>query len=171
MPFTTSRLVSRKAPMKGIKAVGFAPFLASAPVVNTAIGVVTLPTAMKTPPSIARIEVRATGNNTVDTGTFDEATRTLEYANVLTFFVPGNDLALRNQVQGYSGILQAIFLEDYNGKIYSVGNTNGCDVMTLVGGSDQQGFTFTINSKEAEMMYELAPAGITEYRAALLPNG
>jgi hypothetical protein len=171
MAFTTSRLVSRKAPMKGIRAVGFAPFLASTPIVNTAIGVVTLPAIIKTPPSIARIEVKASSNNSVDTGTFDEATRTNEYVNVLTFFVAGNDLSLRNQVQGSAGILQSIFLEDYNGKIYSVGNTNGCDIMTLVGGTDQQGFTFTVNSKEVDMMYELAPAGITEYRAALLVNG
>lgn len=169
MGITTSRNISRTAPMKGVKAIGFAPFLPGDPVVNTASGVVTLPAHMTTPPAIARIEVKATGNNIVDTGTFDEATRTNEYVAVNTFFVPGNDLDLRNQVQGMAGILKTIFIEDYNGKIYVAGSQNGCDVMTLVGGSDLQGFTFTVNSKEVDMMYELAPAGITAYRAALLP--
>lgn len=170
MTFLKSRLISRKAPMKGVKAVSFAPYLAADPVVNTATGVVTLPVGITTPASIARIEVKATGNNIIDTGTFDEATRTNEYVAVNTFFVPGNDLTLRNQVQGYAGILQTVFIEDYNGVIYVAGSQNGCDVMTLVGSSDTQGFTFTVNSKEIDMMYMLAPAGVTAYRAALLPT-
>lgn len=170
MTFLKSRLISRKAPMKGIKAVGFAPFLASDPVVNTSTGVVTLPVAITTPASIARVEVKATGNNIVDTGTFDEATRTNEFVAVNTFFVPGSDLNLRNSTQGYAGILQTVFLEDYNGNVYVQGSQNGCDVMTLVNGSDTQGFTFAINSKEPDAMYMLAPAGVTAYRAALLPT-
>lgn len=168
MGLTTSRLISRAAPMKGVKAIGFAPFLASDPVVNTATGVIILPVGMTTPPAIARVEVKATGNNIVDTGTFDEATRTNEYVAVNTFFIPGIDIELRNQIQGYAGILQTIFIEDYNGKIYVQGAKNGCDVMTLVSGTDSQGFAVTINSKEAEAMYELAEAGKEDYFAGLL---
>lgn len=170
MGFTNSRKISRKAPMKGIKAIGFAPYLASAPVENTVDGVVALPTHITTPPAIARIEVRATGNVATDTGTFDEATRTNEYVVANTFFVPGNDQGLLNQVDGMAGILQTIFIEDYNGNVYVQGAQNGCDIMTLVGGTDLQGFTFTVNSKELTPMYKLAPAGITAYRAALLPE-
>lgn len=170
MGLTTSRLLSRKAPMKGVKAVGFAPFLSSDPVVNTPTGVIDLPTHMTTPPAIARVEVKATGNNIVETGAFDEATRTNEYVGVNTFFIPGNDLKLRNEIQTDSGFLKTIFIEDYNGKIYVLGSQNGCDVMTIVGGSDSQGFTVTINSKETELMYELAAAGVTAYLAALLPT-
>lgn len=168
MGLTTSRLISRAAPMKGVKAIGFAPFLASDPVVNTATGVIILPVGMTTPPAIARVEVKATGNNIVDTGTFDEATRTNEYVAVNTFFIPGIDIELRNQIQGYAGILQTIFIEDYNGKIYVQGAKNGCDVMTLVSGTDSQGFAVTINSKEAEAMYELAEAGKADYLTGLL---
>lgn len=171
MGLTTSRNLSRKAPMKGVKAVGIAPFDPSDLVVNTATGVVTLPIAITTPASIARIEVKATGNNIVETGTFDEATRTNEYVNVLTYFVPGNDDTLRTEIQTDSGFLKTVFIEDYNGKIYVLGSQNGCDVMTIAGGSDLQGFTITINSKEAELMYVLAEAGATEYQAALLPVG
>ena len=165
---TASRIVSRKAPMKGVKAIAFAPFLASDPVVNTPTGVIILPVGMTTPPAIARVEVKATGNNIVETGTFDEATRTNEFVGVNTFFIPGNDIALRNQIQGYAGILQTMFIEDYNGKIYALGSQNGCDVMTLVGGSDSQGFAVTVNSKEAELMFELAAAGVTDYLSGLL---
>ena len=167
---TSSRLLSRKAPMKGVKAISFAPFLASDPVVNTPTGVIILPVGMTTPPAIARVEVKATGNNIVETGTFDEATRTNEYVGVNTFFIPGNDLELRNAIQGYSGFLQTVFIEDYNGKIYVLGSQNGCDVMTVVGGSDSQGFTVTINSKETELMYTLASAGVTDYESGLLPT-
>ena len=105
--------------MKGVKAIGFAPFLASDPVMNTVTGVVDLPlTIAPLVPTgtIARVEVKATGNNIVDTGTFDEATRTNEYVAVNTFFIPGIDIELRNQIQGYAGILQTIFIEDYNDK-------------------------------------------------------
>lgn len=168
MGLTKSRLISRLAPMKGVKAIGFAPFLASDPVMNTVTGVVDLP-AIMTANSIARVGVKATGNNIVDTGTFDEATRTNEYVAVNTFFIPGIDIELRNQIQGYAGILQTIFIEDYNGKIYVQGAKNGCDVMTLANGTDTQGFSVTINSKEAEPMYQLASAAVTEYLAALMP--
>ena len=168
MGLTKSRIVSRQAPMKGVKAIGIAPYLASDPVVNTLTGVVVLPANITTVPSIARLEVKATGNNIVETGTFDEATRTNEYVGVNTFFVPGNDRALRNELQGNNGILKTVFIEDYNGKIYCLGSKNGCDIMTIVGGSDSQGFTITINSKEAELMYELASAGVADYESSLL---
>jgi hypothetical protein len=167
MGLTNSRLISRKGPMKGVKAVSFAPFLASDPVVNTATGVVVLPAAIPASAGIARVEVRATGNNILDTGTFDEATRTTEFVAVNTFFIPGIDLVLRNQIQGMDGILQTIFIEDYNGKIYVQGAKNGCDVMSLINGTDSQGFAVTINSKENEAMFELAPEGIVLYDAAL----
>ena len=149
--------------MKGVKAIAFAPFLASDPVMNTITGVVELPEGMTTPAAIVRVEVKATGNNIVDTGTFDEATRTNEYVAVNTFFIPGNDIELRNGLQSYAGHLQTVFIEDYNGKVYVQGSKNGCDVMTVVGGTDSQGFTVTVNSKEAEAMYELTGAGLTEY--------
>lgn len=164
MSFTNSRKISRKAPMKGVKAIGLALFDPDDLIVNTNTGVVALPASMT---SIARLEVRATGNNFVETGTMDEATRTTEYVGVNTFSVPGNDIALRQQVQGNDGFLQVVFVEDYNGKIYVAGSQNGADVMTIVGGTDTQGFTITINSKEAEAAYELAAAGITAYRAAI----
>ena len=169
MGLTKSRLVSRTAPMKGVKAIAFAPYDPSDLVVNTLTGVVALPAVMTTPPSIARVEVRATGNNIVETGTFDEATRTIEYAGVNTFFIPGNDLELRNELQTYAGILVTTFVEDFNGKVYCLGSQNGCDVMTLVSGTDNQGFQVTINSKEKEPMYEVTGAGLVAYQSALLP--
>lgn len=170
MGLTKSRLISRLAPMKGVKAIGFAPFLAADPVINTVTGVIALPAGMTTPPAIARVEVKATGNNIVDTGTFDEATRTNEYVAVNTFFIPGIDIELRNEIQTDSGILKTLFIEDYNGNIYVQGSKNGCDVMTLTSGTDSQGFSVVVNSKEAEPMYMLAPAGKTAYLAALLPT-
>jgi len=168
MALTKSRIVSRTAPMKGVKAIGIAPYDSADPVVNTATGVIDLPAVIETVPSIARFEVRATGNNVVETGTFDEATRTMEYVNALTFFIPGNDLALRTELQGNAGILKTVFLEDFNGKIYVLGSKNGCDIMTIAGGSDAQGFTITISSKETEMMYTLDTGGVTDYNASLL---
>lgn len=168
MGLTKSRIISRKAPMKGIKAVGLAPYSITDLVVNTATGVITLPASIKTPASIARVEVKATGNNIVETGTFDEATRCIEYVGVNTFFVPGIDDTLRKEIQTDAGYLKTVFIEDYNGKVYCLGSQNGCDIMTIVGGSDTQGFTLTINSKESELMYVLAPAAVTEYKAALL---
>jgi len=167
MGLTNSRLISRKGPMKGVKAIGFAPFLASAPVINTATGVIVLPSSIPTLNGIARLEVRATGNNYLDTGTFDEAVRTNEFVAVNTFFIPGTDLDLRTQIQGMAGILQTVFIEDYNGKIYVQGAKNGCDVMTLINGSDTQGFALTVNSKEVEAMFELSAAAIVLYNAAL----
>lgn len=166
--FQNSRKISRKAPMKGVKAIGLVLFKNNDLVVNTSNGVITLPASMTTPPAIVRLEVKATGNNFVETGTFDEATRTTEYAGVNTFFIAGNDLALRNQVQGNDGFLQVVFIEDYNGKIHVAGSQNGADVVTVVGGTDSQGWMITINSKEAEAAYELAAAGITAYRAAIV---
>jgi len=168
MGLTKSRLISRKAPMKGVKAIGLAPFLASDPVVNTATGVLILPVSMTTAPCIARVEVKATGNNIVETGSFDEATRTNEYVGVNTFFVAGNDDELRKEIQTDSGYLKTVFIEDYNGKIYVLGSKNGCDIMTIVGGSDTQGFTITINSKEAELMYVLTAPAVSDYQDALL---
>ncbi len=155
--------------MKGVKAIGIAPYLASATVQNTVTGVVDLPAIMAIG-SIARFEVKATGNNIVETGTFDEATRTNEYVGVNTFFIPGNDLPLRNELQGNSGFLKTVFIEDYNGKFYVLGSQNGCDIMTIVGGSDSQGFTVTINSKEKELIYELTAPAIAEYVTALMPT-
>jgi hypothetical protein len=148
MSITKSRRLSHAAPMKGIKAIGIAPYLSDAPVVNTVAGVIALPAHITTPPSIARYEVKATGNNIVETGTFDEATRTNEYVGVNTFFIPGNDIELRNELQGNNGILKTVFIEDYNNNIFCLGAHNGCDIMTIVGGSDTQVFTVTINSKE-----------------------
>jgi len=168
MGLTKSRIVSRTAPMKGVKAIGIGPFKAIDPVVNTATGVIHLPAHFTTPPAIARVEVKATGNNVIETGTFDEATRTNEFVGVNTFFIPGNDDTLRKEIQTDSGTLKTIFIEDYNGKIYCLGAKNGCDIMTIVGSSDTQGFMITINSKEAELMYVLAPAGVTDYQASIL---
>ena len=167
MSLTKSRNISRQAPMKGVKAIGIAPYLASDTVDNTVTGVIELPNSIGTG-SIARFEVKASGNNIVETGTFDEATRTNEYVGVNTFFIPGNDIALRNELQGNSGILKTVFIEDYNGKYYALGSQNGCDIMTIVGGSDSQGFTVTINSKEKELMYELTAPAIADYTAALM---
>lgn len=164
MSFINSRKISRKAPMKGIKAIGLALFNGDDLIVNTATGVITLPVSMT---SVIRLEVKATGNNFVETGTFDEATRTTEYVGVNTLFLAGNDLALRNQVQGNDGFLQVVFIEDYNGKVHVAGSQNGADIMTIVGGTDSQGFTVTVNSKEAEAAYELAAAGITVYKAVI----
>lgn len=166
--FTNSRKVSRKSPMKGVKAIGIANYLASDPVINTPTGVADLPTTLIAA-KIARIEVRATGNNVLDTGTFDEATRTNEYVAVNTFFVPGIDDKLRTSIQGYAGILTTIFIEDYNGKIYVAGAQNGCDVMTNAFGTDTQGFSLTINSREVDPMYVLTTDAIAEYNAALMP--
>lgn len=166
--FTNSRKVSRKAPMKGVKAIGIASYLSSDPVTNTPTGVLELPASLKTA-KIARIEVRATGNNILDTGTFDEATRTNEYVAVNTFFVPGIDDKLRNSVQGYAGILTTVFIEDYNGKIYVAGSNNGCDIMTNAFGTDTQGFSLTINSRELDPMYSLSSDAIEEYNTALMP--
>ncbi len=168
MALTKSRHISRQAPMKGIKAVGLDPYDVNDLVVNTATGVVTLPASIKTPPAIVRLEVKATGNNIIETGTFDEATRTNEYVGVNTFFVPGNDDLLRKDIQTDSGFLKTVFIEDYNGKVYCLGSQNGCDIMTIVGSSDTQGFTLTVNSKETQLMYVLAPAAVTEYRAAIV---
>jgi hypothetical protein len=116
--------------MKGVRAIGIAPYLASAPVVNTVTGVIALPSHISTGTTIARFEVKATGNNVIETGTFDEATRTNEFVGVNTFFIPGNDVELRNELQGNNGILKTVFIEDYNGKIYCLGAKNGCDIMT-----------------------------------------
>ena len=168
MAFTKSRIISRAAPMKGVRAIGIAPYSSTDRTVNTSIGVIDLPAIIETVPSIARFEVKATGNNIVETFTFDEATRTGEYVGVNTFFVPGNDLELRNAMQGNAGFLKTVFIEDYNGTIYVLGSQNGCDIMTIVGGTDMQGFTITINSKELELMYTLAPAGVLDYAASLL---
>lgn len=162
MAFTTSRTVSRKAPMKGVKAIGLVLFDPDDLVVNTVTGVLVLPAAFT---SITRLEVRATGNNFVETGTFDEATRTTEYVGVNTFFVPGIDISLRNEVQGNDGFLQVVFIEDYNNKVYVAGSQNGADIMTIVGSTDTQGFALTVNSKESTPMFELSEAAITAYRA------
>jgi len=154
--------------MKGVKAIGLAPYSANDLPVNTVTGVVDIPNSMNG--LIARIEVKATGNNIVETGTFDEATRTMEYVGVNTFFIAGNDDTLRREVQTDSGILKTVFIEDYNGKVYVLGSQNGCDIMTIAGGSDMQGFMLTINSKEKDLMYPLTGAGLTEYRTSLLPT-
>ena len=42
--------------------------------------------------------------------------------------------------------------------------------MTLANGTDSQGFSVTINSKEAEPMYQLASAAIADYNAAIMPT-
>lgn len=168
MGITKSRRVSREAPMKGIKAIGIAPYLDTDLIVNTVTGVVDLPNSMTTPAAIARFELRATGNNFVETGTFDEATRTNEYVGVNTFFIPGNDDELRTQLDGNAGLLKVVFIEDFNGKVRVVGSQNGCDIMTVVGGTDTQGFTVTVNSKELDLAYSLTAAAITEYRASII---
>jgi hypothetical protein len=168
MALTKSRSISRQAPMKGVKAIGIAPYLAATPVVNTVAGVVTLPDVITDDPSIARFEVKATGNKIDDNASFDKETRTNEYVGVNTFFIPGNDIELRNELQGNSGILKTVFIEDYNGKIYVLGAKNGCDIVTSNWSSDTQGFTVTIESKESESMYVLAAGGVTDYTASLL---
>lgn len=169
MGVINSRKVSRKAPMKGVKAIAFAPFNAADPILNTPTGVIDLPVGITTPAAISRIEVRATGNNVSDTATFDEATRTNEYVGVNTFFIPGNDIALRNEMQGNAGILLTMFIEDYNGKIFVMGAQNGCDVMTTAFSTDTQGWSLTVNSREIDAMYELAEAGKVEYLASIKP--
>jgi hypothetical protein len=168
MGLTKSRPLSRKAPMKGVKAIGIAPYTPGDLVTNTSTGVLELPASMGAA-TIARVEVKATGNNIVETGTFDEATRTIEYVGVNTFFIPGNDDPLRTEIQTYAGFLKTIFVEDYNGKIFCLGSQNGCDVMTLVTGSDSQGWTVTINSKELDAAYVLTSTAVTDYTAALMP--
>lgn len=164
---TASRIVSRTAPMKGIKAIGFAPYSATTPVLNTATGVVAMPANIGAG-SIARVFVKATGNNLIETGTFDEATRTMEYVGVNNFFIPGLDDALRTQIQDNAGHLHTMFIEDYNGKIYVLGPKNGCDVVTLVTGTDLQGFTVTINSKEPALAYVMNPSLLGTYTTALM---
>jgi len=168
---TGSRSISRCAPMKGIKSIGFAKYDGSNLIVNTTTGVVALPAYLKTPPSIARFEVKATGNKFDDTGTFDEATRTNEFVGVNTVFIPGNDIALRNAMMAFNGSLWLTFIEDYNGKVFVFGSGNGADITTVVNSSDTQGWTVTVQSKERNTAFEITGTGITDYLAAIMPIG
>lgn len=172
MSLTKSRLISRAAPMKGIKAIGIAPFTPGDLVINTITGVVTLPASMGTAlaPAIARVEVKASGNKIDDNGTFDKETRTVEFVSALSFFIPGNDETLRTEIQGYAGILKTVFIEDYNGTVRCLGSQNGCDILTTSFSSDTQGWTVTVDSRELNAAYSLTALGIVDYVAAQLPT-
>jgi hypothetical protein len=169
MGLTKSRNISRTAPMKGIKAIGIAPFTVGDVVVNTATGVLVLPLSMTTVPTIARLEVRASGNKIDDNGALDKETRTSEFIGALSFFVPGNDDVLRKEIQGYAGILKTVFIEDYNGTVRCLGSQNGCDILTTSFSSDTQGWTITIDSREVEAAYSLTALAIADYVDAQLP--
>lgn len=169
MSLTKSRNISRNAPMKGIKAIGIAPFTPGDLVVNTITGVVILPVSMTTTPTIARVEVKASGNKIDDNGTFDKETRTVEFVSALSFFIPGNDDVLRKEIQGYAGNLKTVFIEDYNGTVRCLGSQNGCDILTTNFSSDTQGWTVTVDSRELEAAYSLTALGIADYQDAILP--
>lgn len=170
---TASRKLPGTAPMKGLKAIGFAPYDSLDLIDNSETGVVALPSSITAPVggSIARFEVKATSNVFTETGTFDaEATRTNEYVGSLTVAIPGNDLGLTNIVGKLVGQRWVVFMEDYNGKIHVAGSQNGAEVPSAVFSTDAQGYTLTISTREKDLKYEVTGLGVTAYTTALLPN-
>jgi hypothetical protein len=77
---------------------------------------------------IARVEVRATGNNYLDTGTFDEATYNGICRAKLSLY--GIDFS-QERIQGMDGILQTILLRTTTVKFMCKAQKNA-DVMTLI---------------------------------------
>lgn len=161
----TTLLNSRKrtgfARAKGLKAVGFAKWDGSDLVVNTATGVIALPTTMT---DVFRFELKNTADVITETATKDMNTMTAMKVGAVT-------IALRycnrlNNIKDVQALLDGVwvlFAEHNDGTIAVYGSENGVDVVTAVESSEEQGFVLTLASNEKDSAYQLAAAGVAEY--------
>jgi hypothetical protein len=158
---STGRLLACKDNVGGIKNVYFADYgtLGALTIVDGEI------TAIAGTPEIFKYEVRGSNNLEVTvTQSADNGTTFYEQALNVTLQKLDNDttVALHNLIIGRPHA----FVEDNNGKFYSVGVTRGCDT---TGGSfasgtafgDLSGYTLALTASEAFYPYLVAASVIS----------
>lgn len=165
---TASRKKSGFVKAKGIKAISFADFVGSDPIVNTATGVLVLPASIT---DIYRFEVKNTADNFIETASKDLTTMTGIKAGVGTFALMYCD-RVKNLTDAQAlldGVFN-VFFEHNDGSITVAGCTNGGEIITVVESTDAQGFLFTLNTFEPSFAYTLTEAAVTAYTTAIVAS-
>jgi hypothetical protein len=104
---------------------------------------------------VFKYEVKATTNTLTETGTSSEDNGTYLVTQSLAVTLPKLAADLQAQVQLICQGRPFVFVEDYNGNIVLLGETNGtmanCTKVTGGAGGDLTGYTLTITAEEGSL--------------------
>ena len=161
----------RKLPCKsgtgGLKAVSFAPW-SEGTIMSGATGeIATISTGIT---SVYRYELKNSGNQYTETPVTDIDARTTLFNGELSLVLQRLDLETKNEIKMLAMGELVIFIEDYNGNVFVIGNGVGA---LLSGGSfvtggaraDMNGFNLTFSTSENEPFLQLSTAAVTQYKS------
>lgn len=178
MPTTLTKSVKLKdqSVQAGVRAIGVGAFNSTNRIVTTSTGVVDLATYFGAN-TIARLEVKNTTTNFVETGISGGDNRNVGYNGAITVFFSepkGAELEIANLLTELTKYENVVFLEYYDGTVKAIGSQNGVLASAPIyngGGTigDFKGGQITLNTMEADLssLYILTGDGLTDYAAAL----
>lgn len=158
---TKGRKLACKDNRIGIKMVDFAVYN-SAGFTVSAQEVATLPTWLE---DVYRYEVKATGNNLVETSTTDMEKRTVEIKQVLSLAL--QKMSKESEVELLAMIYSTLvaFVHDYNGNVYAVGIYTGLDASSSTKSTDDGGYKITLEAVDTKYSPFLSSSAITALEA------
>lgn len=158
---TKGRKLGCKDSRIGIKYVDFALYN-GAEFSVTGQEVATIPTAVD---EVFRYEVKGTKNKFDSVPTINADTRTIEFKETLTLFLP--KLSKESEVELHSLIYGRVyaFVHDFNGNVFVAGIDNGLDATTAPRSTDTSGYEITMEAMETKYSPYLSSSAKTALTA------
>lgn len=171
MPNCTNLTLGRKLPCRtgsgGLRAISFAPWSVDTVMTGTTQEIAVISSAIT---NVYRYEVKNSGNAYTETIAGDADTRSVLYNGELAVVLQKLDKETTNEIKMLGMGELVIFLEDYNGHVYVIGNGTGALLTagTIVSGgarADMQGYNLTFSTSEVEPYWTLSEAAEAQYKA------
>ena len=161
---TKGRKLACAGGIGGIKSIGIAPWTGASQTTIVAGEM----TAISGLSSVYIYDVKNNGNVFTETQTSDVETRNIMYEDVLTAILQKYDLATKQELALLSLGEVYLFIETYNGDIFSIGANFGANLITSAfasGGAraDMVGWTLTFNSFDIIPFQALSTACKVQY--------
>lgn len=159
------RKLACKGGTGGLKAASFAVYTVSNSITATDGTVATLPAALT---AVYRYELKNAGNTYTEEIVADPEMRTVVYNGTLALVLQKLDIDTRNEVKMLTMGEVIIFLEDYNGNVFVIGNEVGAQLTGgnfVTGGArgDMSGANLTFSTTENEPYLTLSTAAKATY--------
>lgn len=164
---TKGRRLPCKSGSGGLRAVSFAPWSEETVMSGSTGEVSSIPSGIT---NVFRYELKNAGNTYTETIAADAEVRSTFYNGELALVLQKLDLETKNEVKMLAMGELLIFLEDYNGHVYVIGNGNGAQISGgsfVTGGAraDMNGTNLTFSTMENEPFLHLSDAAIEEYKS------
>lgn len=159
------RRLACKGGTGGFKAASFAVYTGSNTVTAVDGTVATLPAGLT---AVYRYELKNAGNTYTEEIVADPEMRTVVYNGTLALVLQKLDVDTRNEIKMLAMGEVIIFLEDYNGNIFLIGNEFGAQLTGgnfVTGGArgDMPGANLTFSTSENEPYLTLSTAAKATY--------